>query len=232
MALAGFLAFLGVSLAVALLTREAIPSAYVFDDPDAGSHMLLQGAGSLLAFAGTVYIIGVRRHKDGWRAAGLRPTSWAWLGVCLLIGVFFVPINASLTDLIYDIAVDDPFAEPTFPGIDTGPAIEVDVGQVVLALIGIAVFVPIGEEVFFRGMLYKWLRTRTGITVAVVVSSAIFSALHLQPVPFLSRFLLGAIMALVYEYSGSLWNAILIHALNNGIVVVLLLVVLDETFVF
>ena len=55
-----------------------------------------------------------------------------------------------------------------------------------------------------------------GVTTAVVVSSLLFSLLHgiLWLAPAL--FVVGMILALVYEKSGSLWVAVLVHGLFNS----------------
>jgi membrane protease YdiL (CAAX protease family) len=80
---------------------------------------------------------------------------------------------------------------------------------------------PFVEELLFRGLFYRWLRERWGVAAAVAVSALSFSALHGIPqlIPALALF--GAVLALVYEKSGSLWPAIVVHALFNCVGVVL-----------
>ncbi len=51
--------------------------------------------------------------------------------------------------------------------------------QVVVALGVIALFAPLAEEFFFRGLLLRWL-SRRGATLAIVVSSLVFAAIHGQ----------------------------------------------------
>lgn len=94
-------------------------------------------------------------------------------------------------------------------------------GTLVLALLVTAVLVPICEEVFFRGMLYGFLRTRWSLWAAVLVSSLLFGLAHFGQVLLLPIFtFMGIVLALVYEWSRSLTNSIVLHGLNNAVLTV------------
>ena len=85
-----------------------------------------------------------------------------------------------------------------------------------------AIISPIYEEIFYRGFLYRWLRTRTGFMGAILISSLIFTVVHIptynaMPVNFFG----GIIFALAYERTNSIWPAVIIHGLSNGIMVLL-----------
>jgi membrane protease YdiL (CAAX protease family) len=77
------------------------------------------------------------------------------------------------------------------------------------------VFGPMAEELFFRGILYGFLR-RWGVIVAVVLSTLIFVLCHPihQGIP-VTRLLGGVLFAVAYEISGSLMVPITIHVLGN-----------------
>lgn len=81
------------------------------------------------------------------------------------------------------------------------------------ALVGIVV--PIGEEIFFRGLTYGALRRRLPRHAAVLASAAFFSAAHLQVIEFLPILILGLILAYLYEFTGSLVPGMIAHAVNN-----------------
>jgi membrane protease YdiL (CAAX protease family) len=74
---------------------------------------------------------------------------------------------------------------------------------------------PVAEEVFFRGILYGFLR-RWGVIVAIVFSTLIFVLCHPihHGIP-VTRLLGGILFAVAYEISGSLMVPITIHALGN-----------------
>jgi len=74
---------------------------------------------------------------------------------------------------------------------------------------------PVAEELFFRGILYGFLR-RWGVIVALVFSTLIFVLCHPihSGIP-VTRLLGGILFAVAYEISGSLIVPITIHALGN-----------------
>jgi len=74
---------------------------------------------------------------------------------------------------------------------------------------------PIAEEIFFRGILYGFLR-RWGVVVALVLSTLIFVLTHPinHGVP-VNQVVGGVVFAVAYEVEGSLMAPITIHALGN-----------------
>jgi membrane protease YdiL (CAAX protease family) len=95
----------------------------------------------------------------------------------------------------------------------------------VLSLFIIALLPGIFEETFFRGGLQNFLtRWFKGPWIAIIVTSIIFSLIHLSYYGFLVRFALGIILGLIFYYSKNLWLSILFHFLFNGIQVTLLYV--------
>lgn len=83
----------------------------------------------------------------------------------------------------------------------------------------VAVLGPIFEEIFFRGFAYTALRARFGVTVAMIVTALVFSALHLSLTAFLPIFFLGLYLAYLYERTGSLVPSMTAHVLHNVIMV-------------
>ena len=91
-------------------------------------------------------------------------------------------------------------------------------------LVGLVVFgglvVPFAEELFFRGVVYSALR-RYGPVLATLASAALFGIAHGVSVVLVVAFLLGVVNAVLVERSGSIWPAVLAHATNNTIALVL-----------
>jgi membrane protease YdiL (CAAX protease family) len=74
---------------------------------------------------------------------------------------------------------------------------------------------PVAEEVFFRGILYGFLR-RWGIAVALVLSTCAFAFTHGLGHGFPATQLLGGILfAVAYELEKNLVTPITIHCLGN-----------------
>ncbi|HEX8704207.1 MAG TPA: type II CAAX endopeptidase family protein [Myxococcaceae bacterium] len=85
-----------------------------------------------------------------------------------------------------------------------------------LMLAGVSLAAPFCEEFFFRGLLQKGLlSSRLSRTGAVLITSVVFSAFHLDPVGFVARVELGILFGVLRLYTGSLWPAIFAHAANN-----------------
>lgn len=71
------------------------------------------------------------------------------------------------------------------------------------------------EEFCFRGAICGRLAKYNG-TAAVLLSSILFSLIHMNisQIPF--AFAAGLLMGYVYLRTGSIWSSVLIHAVNNG----------------
>lgn len=82
------------------------------------------------------------------------------------------------------------------------------------------VLVPVAEEVLFRGLLYATIKEQGRPVLALVVSSVLFSAIHLNWLAFVPFIVLAVILALLYERTGSLLAPIIVHAGFNAINVV------------
>ncbi len=93
-----------------------------------------------------------------------------------------------------------------------------------LLLVGLVVVVgPLFEEIVFRGVLYRNLRSRFGVPVSALLSGLIFSVVHGDLMAVLPLTTLGIVFALLYEKTNSLWASWICHALWNGATVLLLL---------
>ncbi len=179
---------------------------------------------NVLVFSGTVYLVGVRRGKLSWAGIGFWPPRWSWLYAVLAVGVavVFIPIRTllalavelilkgNLNDLVNSARMQI-FAPSGFSWLNFA---------VTLALAGLAA--PVAEELFFRGAIYTWFRSRYSVAVAVLASSIIFALGHFDTLAVVvTSFVIGVINALVYERTRSIWAPIAIHAFNNSLAVVL-----------
>ncbi|MCB0756251.1 MAG: CPBP family intramembrane metalloprotease [Flavobacteriales bacterium] len=96
------------------------------------------------------------------------------------------------------------------------------VGLLFFNLIMIALLPAVGEELIFRGIIQRGLHRQFGNAhVAIWVSAALFSAIHLQFFGFIPRMLMGVAMGYLLFWSGNLWYPIIAHLTNNAMSVVL-----------
>lgn len=86
-------------------------------------------------------------------------------------------------------------------------------------LVLLCVVVPVAEEIFFRGLVFRGLRARWGALTAALASAVFFGAVHLELVHFLPIFVLGVVLAYTVERTQSLVPAIVIHGVNNVVAV-------------
>ncbi len=84
------------------------------------------------------------------------------------------------------------------------------------AFLYIAVIPGICEEVLFRGFIYHGFRRRSKFW-AIIASSVMFGLLHMNFNQFAYATVMGIVLALVVEITGTLWSSIFIHLVFNGI---------------
>lgn len=90
-------------------------------------------------------------------------------------------------------------------------------GLVAMVLVG-----PLGEEVLFRGLLQQAARAALGPVAAVVGIALLFAGLHFLPAYLAAIALVGIVLGVAFERSGSLVAGWIAHAAYNGLVLVAL----------
>jgi|TARA_B100001167_G_scaffold160835_1_gene108489 membrane protease YdiL (CAAX protease family) len=82
-------------------------------------------------------------------------------------------------------------------------------------LFAICIWVPVIEELFFRGFLLRLFMRRWGTFSAVVTSSLVFAVLHGHIGLLIPLFICSIVISLLYIRSGSIYPSILAHAGGN-----------------
>jgi membrane protease YdiL (CAAX protease family) len=82
----------------------------------------------------------------------------------------------------------------------------------------ICVFPAVLEETAFRGLIQHWLQTAITPLKALVLASALFTALHCSLVSAPYLFAVGMLLGWVKQKTGSLYPSMLIHFLHNFVV--------------
>jgi membrane protease YdiL (CAAX protease family) len=155
-----------------------------------------------------VWYFAIYKYGVTWADLGLRSFQpWALGQGCGLMALSLVVnlVYASLLGL-YGLEIQ-PDIELIFEGTDLPLAL----------LFGGAVVAPFVEEVFFRGFVFSGLRGKWGWPKAALISAGLFAVAHVIPTSILPIFILGLIFAFLYQASGSIWPAILMHMLTNTV---------------
>ena len=94
-----------------------------------------------------------------------------------------------------------------------------------LEALSIVVIAPFVEEFLFRGFLNNLLRGKVNTFIRMSIVSILFVALHFPYIhnwiQFLDYLIGSIVLFLVYERRRSLFDAILLHSLFNGLLVIL-----------
>lgn len=167
----------------------------------------------VVAIIFAIHLVLLRKRGLVWRDVGLVPASFKTLLVGLLAGVLLAGAmeaierlaGISLGNLVTGLIAPDGFTWPAYLSV--------------LLLIGIAT--PVAEELFFRGVIFNWMRTRWRPSVAITLNAALFGIIHLYyPLPYIVLVgLLGAVFAYAFERSRNIWLPIALHAGHNSAVV-------------
>ncbi|MFK2825959.1 type II CAAX endopeptidase family protein [Bacillus sp. B190/17] len=176
----------------------------------------LTGLVMAIVFVLGVYFIALKPHGLSWNAVGLHSFSkeyWKSILYCIVIlaigsvlilgimGWFNVGWENKKTQSLQDHMTFFTF---------------------LVGFLSAAVISPLYEEIFYRGFLYKWFRVKWGIGAAVMISSLIFTIVHIPTYNTLPvNFFTGIVLSWVYEKSGSIWPGIIIHGTVNGLAVIL-----------
>ena len=206
---------IGVGLGIVSLLLLAPSLAVVtwgFDVDTDDSLPILELVGTLFQdlgwVIGAVVLASTVSRPRAWHFGFRRPRLGPAVGWSLVAIGSYIALA-----LLYTLLLQPDNPEP----IETGERYGTLIGSCVI----IVVVAPLFEEIFFRGFLYRILRSRMGLWPALVIGGSLFGAVHLTsggPLAVALIAPLGFLLCLLYERSGSLYPCIALHALNNGLV--------------
>jgi membrane protease YdiL (CAAX protease family) len=90
-------------------------------------------------------------------------------------------------------------------------------GEQVLIAIGVIVIGPFVEELVFRGALFGPLRQDKSPVAVILITTAFFALVHLDPRKMLPIFLVGLLLGYLRHVSGSLIPSVALHAAFNAV---------------
>lgn len=93
-------------------------------------------------------------------------------------------------------------------------------GKVVLALLVIAVLPALFEELLFRGIILNSCENGAGTVRTVFLVGFCFSLFHASPEQTVYQFITGCAFAFIALRSGSILPSVLMHFINNALIVI------------
>ncbi len=178
---------------------------------------------NLIFVGGTAYLLGILRNKISWKQLGIKPVIWRWEYILLagILAVALMPIRSAI-GLFFQWLIEGGF-DSLVQRENLFSAGGLTWGGFFITFIGIGILAPISEELYFRGLIHHWFRERWGMWASIIASSVFFGLAHFDSVGVLvSSFIMGIVMAYVYERTKTLWITIAIHVITNSIAVFLL----------
>lgn len=165
-----------------------------------------------LAMVGLVFLICFVKNKGTWLDLGIYTANRRAIIPGILGGLALLLISMAYGFFVVNLAGEVPsqgIVEQI--GDYRSPAGLISLGFVVV------VIAPLSEELVFRGFVYGAVRRKGGFAVAGLISSLAFTIIHLQfhIVLFTQIFILGFVLAWIYERSKNLAAPILAHAVYN-----------------
>lgn len=184
------------------------------------------GGANFVTLGGTFLVLGVAWGHISWSDVGLKPLKWQW--IWLLIGsavaILIIPLRGILA-LAAQLAIEGNLDSVTARG-DLFTSGGFSGSAFALAFLFLGILAPISEELFFRGLLHTWgMKFVEKFWIRALITSTLFGLAHLDSVGVtLSAFIMGWVIAWMYEKTESILMPIVIHAATNSTAVTLLYV--------
>ena len=174
---------------------------------------------NFVVLAGSVYLFGVRRKKLSWESIGLLPAQklgrHALIGAGLAFAILPVRLIAGGVGLLIEQAMSGEITSLAMRENLFGTGMDSWYGILLMA-VGIGVLAPIGEELFFRGLLFDFFKKKAGLSWGVALSSLAFGLAHFDSLAVVgSSFVMGVVMAIAVERTRSIWISIFMHIFTN-----------------
>ena len=161
------------------------------------------------------HLIHFKYVKFNLKSFGEVPGKTIWLSIPLIVaGMFFINLCSEflgLPDLMQD----------TFLAMSRN----------IFGIISITIMAPLVEELLFRGAIQGYM-LRKGMKPlhAILIASAIFGIIHMNPIQIPFAFAIGIIFGWLYYRTGSVVPGIIGHFINNSIACLQMATLTEEEF--
>jgi len=209
---------IGVAVLVYAFAAQFLPMFRSSDMSGSRQQLLLIVYLAINVAAMGCAIAAVRGRFGGysWADLGVRPVSERWMRIAFGLGLAAVPLVFAAAILLRQMLnIETPKENMLAPAGFSWLA-----AATIILYAGL--LVPIFEELFFRGLVFSWLRNRLPAATAIPLSAGAFAIVHWRAEVMIVAFVVGCLLAWLYERSRSVLPCILLHQTFNTTQVVIL----------
>jgi membrane protease YdiL (CAAX protease family) len=169
---------------------------------------LIQSATLLTSISGILiliilYIRFKTRRKNFFEQISIKPVSFKYLGAITAFGLCFGLIVSFLMAIIK--IPEDMMSSY----VQSSEALTK--GNLFVNLFCVVIIAPLVEEVVLRGLVYTRFKKGMPTVLAVILSSLLFGVLHGDLLWIIYATILGGLLCIVFEITGSLLGSIALH---------------------
>ncbi len=182
--------------------------------------LIVQGVLSAFIFLIPAWVFSYLTHPEPGKYLGLvKPGKGIQLLLAILVMLGAMPLLQALQELVsqIDFGTKLKASQEANERMTLAFLKMPDFAAFARAFIVLAIIPAIGEELFFRGVLLRFAKKRSRtLLFPIIFTSIVFSYTHANIYGFLPIMLAGALLAVIYYLTGSLWCSILAHMSFNG----------------
>jgi len=160
---------------------------------------------------------------------GIKRPDWKRIAVTVILGMVAIIVLANLAGLLAEPLLKQAFGEKN-PQQAVQMMMDAKANNPKL-LIGLGflacIVAPICEEIVFRGYFYAVMKRYSCRYFSAVITGLIFGLVHGSMWSLAPLVVIGIILAVVYELSGSLWAPIICHCLFNSMTTIYMIFFYD-----
>lgn len=183
-----------------------------------------------VAGIGVIWFFVTRKYSQSPEVMGITRRKWLRnIGYGMVAYLAIIPILGAVMLITQYITQLVDYEVPVQPIVRV--LIEEEKPPVLLfSTLFAAVFGPVAEEIFFRGFVYSALKKKIGVFWSIFSTAAVFAVLHAHLVGLVPIFVLGVLLAYLFEKTGSLVAPIAVHIAHNLAMLVLVFLLRSVSF--
>ena len=186
--------------------------------------MIVQGIFSLFVFLVPALLFSYLTHPEPAKYLGFRkPGKWIQLLLVVFIMLGAAPVLQKIEELMghIDFGAKVKSSQAANDNIMAAFLHMPTLVAFIRAFIVMAIIPAFGEEMFFRGVFMRLAKKKSQTMVApILLTAIIFAWSHSNTYGYISIFLAGVLLAVIYNITGSLWCSIVAHLFFNGFQIV------------